>query len=94
MCKSGVGPENIRIFLLDNCVHPVEGACVRFVDGKTSVCLSTVYTQVIHRRNVDNLKLLEQASNFPVAVFSSESRLLFVWSVKFLIPVQSYRIRA
>lgn len=54
MCKSGASPENIRIFLWDNCVHPVEGACVRFVDGKIRFRLSTDYTQRIHRRNVDN----------------------------------------
>ena len=54
MCKSGASPENIRIFLWDNCVHPVEGACVWFVDGKIRFRLSTDYTQRIHRRNVDN----------------------------------------
>lgn len=94
MCKSGTSPGNIRIFLLDNCVHPVEGACVRFVDEKIPVCLSTDYTQGIHRRNVDNLNLLEEATNFPVEVFSSRFRSPSGWSVKSVIPVRFYRSRA
>ena len=54
MCKSGMSPENIRKILLDNCVHPVEGACVRIVDEKNQITLSTDYTQRMHRQNVDN----------------------------------------
>ena len=45
MCKSSASPENIRNFLLDNCVHPVEGVCVRFVDAYIRFRLSTEYAQ-------------------------------------------------
>ena len=94
MCKSNISPENIRNFPLDNCVHPVEDACVLFVDARSPITLSTQHTQGIHKQNVDNSYFLGRAFNFPAEAFSSEFQLLFELSVNSVIPVRFCRNRA